>query len=207
MRIRPLSPRGPRSVPELVAPAASPCPSSARRSFSLPGAVHSFGSPFRGGAGGFCHEPSGSCFSRDTQRAVKRTKKRQGKIKKKKTRGGRKPPKVSQHHQGPSAAVPWWQRRCLGAFQSGARGEPWLPDVPKPAPVAWSRLGRASPSLYSTSTRRRTGTVGRIRPAQCRLPPALGSTKVFWSGMVSVVSWVCGTGESKGSAAPSGLVF
>lgn len=49
--------------------------------------------------------------------------------------------------------------------------------------------------------------MGRIRPAQCRLPPALGSTKVFWSGMVSVVSWVCGTGESKGSAAPSGLVF
>lgn len=49
--------------------------------------------------------------------------------------------------------------------------------------------------------------MGRIRPAQCRLPPALGSTKVFWSGMVSVVSWVCGTGESKGSAAPSGVFF
>lgn len=42
--------------------------------------------------------------------------------------------------------------------------------------------------------------MGRIRPAQCRLPPAFWSTKVFWSGMMSVVSWVCGQGESKVSS-------
>lgn len=172
MRIRPLSPWGPRSVPELVAPAASPCPSSARRSFSLPGAVHSFGSPFRGGAGGFCHEPSGSCFSRDTQRAVKRTKKRQGKIKKKKQGGEenhQKFPSTTRVHPPPchggSAGV--WER--CSPEPEVSLGFPMFPSRHRWRGRGWGE--RPRPSIAPAPGGGRARWAGSGPPsAGCRLP-------------------------------------
>jgi len=80
----------------------------------------------------------------------------------------------------PVAAAGTEARASVPVGAAGARS-----SVPVP-PAA------ASSPLYTTSISRRMGTTGRVRPAQCRLPPAFWSTKVFWSGMMSVVSWVCG---------------
>ena len=95
----------------------------------------------------------------------------------------------------PIAAAGTEARASVPAGAAGAR----LCALVQASP---SRRPLPSSPLYNASISRRMGTTGRIRPAQCRLPPAFWSTNVFWSGIMSVVSWVCGQGESRVSSGP-----
>lgn len=130
-------------------------------------------------------------------RSGKPTRKRP---KKKKSReeikSWKKTTKVSQRGEGSSCCSGARHSRDLGAFQSPARAGHWWhwwhwSERPRPA-------GRSFPPLYSPSAGIRMGMRSRIRLSRCRLLPALGSMKVFWSGITSVVSWAWEGGTGAG---------
>lgn len=90
---------------------------------------------------------------------------------------------VSQHCEGPSGLGHRWCSACS-----------LEPEVSPALPLRCGNLP------YSSSFSSMMGTAGRIRAAWCRLPAAFWSTKVFWSGIVSVVSWVWDGGQQESAA-------
>lgn len=155
--------------------------------------------PCRRAHGGVSPRAVGFCFRKETQHTIKDQKKKKPKNQKGKMKIGRKPPeflsavRVLLPPGTPGLGIP-------GVSLSGCVPSPLSQQEPRQERASSSRRPLPSSPLYNTSISRRMGTRGRIRPAHCRLPPAFWSTKVFWSGIMSVVSWVCGQGGSGVSA-------
>lgn len=160
----------------LVALQTAPSQSSSHCLYPLPGAADHAASPL--------WMPGwvllGSRLSVETQRGRKMNQKGQHHPPKKEQKKQRierkKTTKVCQHCEGPSGLGHRWCSAC----SLEPRGEPSAPE-----------LRRGNRPYSSSSFSSTMGTAGRIWAAWCRLlAAAFWSTKLFWSGIVSVVSWV-----------------
>lgn len=150
--------------------------------------------------GPFSQEPLGKTNPEKTKKIKNPPKKRE------KRKVGRKPPKFPSVVEAPPASpelgIPGiWERSSL-RHERGSGGHWWAPGGHWWHWWHWSErprpTGRSFPPLYSPSAGIRMGMRSRIRLSRCRLLPPLGSVKVFWSGITSVVSWAWRGGTTVG---------